>query len=1517
MKKFHFFSILLLMLALVPQVARAEYYGIKVGGVSVTSDNCDNITGENIKRVYSSDNYWVRYEPSTKTLTLHNIKIERKGSGNRAILNESCDGLTIVFEGGFNLSSQDASPIRLNANTTITSTKGLYGRYTDQYNMIWSWNSDAITVSNGAQLVISDIQLDVSSTDDAAFLGGTGSETIILVDALVETSGMLGYGMRNIKKLGIQNSSLIIKSKYGVENLKEFTLVGKERMTVLVPDEHYYGAYGQPTTTPVYYSETEQTFLSSEDNSKANNVAILSYIPINEETFPDETFRGYVSEKIDGNSNGELDFLETIDTREVSVYDKGISSLQGIEHLHFLTTLECRLNNLTRLNFASEMTSLSSMNCSLNQLTQLDLTKCPKLEKLDCSNNNLTVLDFSNCNIIHDISIHKNNINEWMTETLESLPEITENSTQWSDGYNIIVSKSATNDNVCTGEQADIARNKGWNVTVGGLDEEGNVVFDLKVGGNNVTSGNCDDLTVLPGVTKNNVDGYAYYNPTTQMLCLSGVDIVNEDGEGIKFEIVDVNPTIELGQEPVSITAQSDGIYYRNGRVLTGTLTITTKESDWYSEKLTIVSTEGRAIHMSKTNCIIKGVAHVEAKKTVSDGNRVCLVDGDLTIAEDAELRLKALQYAIPLIVNSLTLQDDNIIVTPAEATLVSGSLRDAEGKTIYGKEVVIGKLRTYNYYVAGTQITNANQHAVLGDTTIVFQEPARLGGPGTLVLNNANIDAGSEIGITAGKTLYFKLLGENNVSSTASGLASQTAYIEGPGSLNISGQYGIDAHLSKLFISNGAQITAEGSTRYAIDGKETTISGKETVVKMKCSPDARGTFRASTSLTLEDGLMIESPAGAQYADGEIMDADGNVIKDEWVTIQYTEAYDITVAGIGVTNHNMNDVLGDGTVSYDPETNTLTLNDANIETTRDIGLLAKRADLKVNLIGENSIRTSDVPGLQFRKASEDGPVTFMGGGSLNVTSDVIGMQLYIDAVLTDGVQVTVESTSDTYAALQGRNSGNGLPTITVSGEGTVLGAKGGTLGSVANFSALVLGDGIEIVEPDGASFVENIGIIANGTLVANEWVTIHHIERYKLYIAGTQVTSLNAEDVLGDGTVSFDPETSTLTLNNANITSETKNGINALIPALNIHLEGENNVASSLFALYGVLVYIDGTGSLYAMSTDGDGIYVAVKLTISGGAQVKAESASSYGIHTVFATFSGVETVVSMKGAQGAYYGQRPQFEDELNVVQPQTVYYNDEVGTFIDFNGNYVIDEWLTIKSFLRPLLYVAGIEVTSLNAADVLGDGTVCYDTETHTLTLTDANIAAEGWYGIGMQYIDGFSIKLIGENRVIGDGNSGIVLAADATIEGPGSLFVQGKNGIYTWETLTIGGGANVLAEGFVQYGIYGNSLTVSGEGTIVTMKGTEGAYHGSELTLEDGLVLGMPVGANFSDGSIVDAEGNAVAGEWVVIASQDYIDGVSNVNANLNLNEGIYNLAGQKVGEDYKGIVITNGRKLLKK
>ena len=70
----------------------ATDYGLTVGGVDVTSDNCSNITGEHNKKYATDDEYYIKYDPATKTLTFKNILIERTGSYNRAILNEDVDG---------------------------------------------------------------------------------------------------------------------------------------------------------------------------------------------------------------------------------------------------------------------------------------------------------------------------------------------------------------------------------------------------------------------------------------------------------------------------------------------------------------------------------------------------------------------------------------------------------------------------------------------------------------------------------------------------------------------------------------------------------------------------------------------------------------------------------------------------------------------------------------------------------------------------------------------------------------------------------------------------------------------------------------------------------------------------------------------------------------------------------------------------------------------------------------------------------------------------------------------------------------------------------------------------------------------------------------------------------------------------------------------------------------------------------------------------------------------------------
>ena len=98
--------------------------------------------------------------------------------------------------------------------------------------------------------------------------------------------------------------------------------------------------------------------------------------------------------------------------------------------------------------------------------------------------------------------------------------------------------------------------------------------------------------------------------------------------------------------------------------------------------------------------------------------------------------------------------------------------------------------------------------------------------------------------------------------------------------------------------------------------------------------------------------------------------------------------YQLEIGGVVVTEENMDDVLGDGTVSLNPRTATLTLNNAHINVTEgNYGIRSKTA-LKLELIGENSITCSGVYGIH---STDD--VTVSGSGSLDITANDVGIYI--------------------------------------------------------------------------------------------------------------------------------------------------------------------------------------------------------------------------------------------------------------------------------------------------------------------------------------------------------------------------------------------------------------------------------------------------------------------------------------------------------------------------------------------
>ena len=105
---------------------------------------------------------------------------------------------------------------------------------------------------------------------------------------------------------------------------------------------------------------------------------------------------------------------------------------------------------------------------------------------------------------------------------------------------------------------------------------------------------------------------------------------------------------------------------------------------------------------------------------------------------------------------------------------------------------------------------------------------------------------------------------------------------------------------------------------------------------------------------------------------------------------------------------------------------------------------------------------------------------------------------------------------------------------------------------------------------------------------ADQWKDFGSISEenvsYDLYVKGIQVTSSNCDDILGDGTVTYDPVGNKLTLNNATINSATQ-CIRSKIAGLHIILKGTNTMSSQQYT-YGIWleesdgVVIEGDGTL-------------------------------------------------------------------------------------------------------------------------------------------------------------------------------------------------------------------------------------------------------------------------------------------------------------------------------------------------
>lgn len=485
-----------------------------------------------------------------------------------------------------------------------------------------------------------------------------------------------------------------------------------------------------------------------------------------------------------------------------------------------------------------------------------------------------------------------------------------------------------------------------------------------------------------------------------------------------------------------------------------------------------------------------------------------------------------------------------------------------------------------------------------------------------------------------------------------------------------------------------------------------------------------------------------------------------------------SDSLGLWVGGVEVTSANASNITGEGitgTVSYDAATKTLTLNGATLSGSHNAGYfkanIYAKNDLNIVLIGDNKVEYGDND--EYLRAiyvsgdlniSGNGRLTcgsennaFAGfgiecSGNLKVENATLNFYVENDGIYCWNGDVELNNTNINIESKSGNSdciSGNNI-TIT-GGEVTLVsngkeyyssnGIRGYKVeicgGATVNISAYYCGiyssEALKVT--DGTSLsakaLDNCSedfcaidapyISVNGTIYSGELkalvVESGVVKDFtvfktptKVYVNG--VNLLEEEDGV-PGAV-YDPDTSTLTLNGANLSKGhvyykyDNYDIGAVIYAdgdLNIVLEGENTVTasdSSIEYFYGIdidgTLTLSGGGSLTVTSenyvaidtsdnasfidctvkanAENEAIDIGDDMYVFGDAKIEATSTTGYGIETAtdLIVYGGKITAVNESGSTAM------DIDDNMKVYGGSIIATNKSGGRALDIDDDLLV---------------------------------------------------------------------------------------------------------------------------------------------------------------------------------------------------------------------------------------------------
>lgn len=435
---------------------------------------------------------------------------------------------------------------------------------------------------------------------------------------------------------------------------------------------------------------------------------------------------------------------------------------------------------------------------------------------------------------------------------------------------------------------------------------------------------------------------------------------------------------------------------------------------------------------------------------------------------------------------------------------------------------------------------------------------------------------------------------------------------------------------------------------------------------------------------------------------------------------------------------------------------------------------------------------------------------------------------------------------------------------------------------------------------------------------------------------------------LDGGNITYDKDTKTITLDNAVINYRGSNKEYAFYvnsDGVKVNLVGDNTISAS-GAAGGMFLYdnavITGEGKLTVTSANATGVYFRGPATISGctldvtgykrgivGSYVSSLREERWNTDL---TIDNASVTTQVTGNGYPTYSLNSLTLKDCDILQPQGAYF---------FAHNIIsrlrsdIKDKIVIGKVVDYGVNVGTVAVNNTNNEVITGEGisgTVSYDPDTKTLTLDNATISSDKpRHPVIYFREDDMTLNLVGSNSVStsGDLSNAISFYGNGTITGSGKLTARCDKFV----AISLGGNTTIsnctldikskLPCIVGKYKNQGGDASWCSDVVIDNANITAETQENQQtLKLFKSLALNNcgivdPAGAVFDaeKHQIIGTNGNVVTGKIVISNSTTGIDATQLDNEELN-NAPLYNLAGQRVGKDYKGIVIQKGKKVVR-